>query len=45
MEIGAVIAIVGGYIVATEIAKAWFFRGDGFAQPPAVSDPGTAGTA
>jgi Mg2+-importing ATPase len=27
-ELGAVVAIVGGYIVATEIAKAWFFRQD-----------------
>ena len=27
-ELAAVVAIVGGYIVATEIAKAWFFRQD-----------------
>jgi Mg2+-importing ATPase len=45
MQIAAVLAVVGGYIIATEIAKAWFFLGDSVAQPPAVSDPGTAGTA
>jgi Mg2+-importing ATPase len=28
LEIGAVIIIVLGYIVATEIGKAWFFRGE-----------------
>ena len=26
MELAAVVAIVGGYVVATEIAKSWFFR-------------------
>ena len=26
MELVAVVAIVGGYMVATEIAKAWFFQ-------------------
>jgi Mg2+-importing ATPase len=26
LEMGAVITIVLGYIVATEVAKAWFFR-------------------
>ncbi len=26
MELGAVVAIVAGYIVATEVAKAWYFR-------------------
>ena len=26
LQMGAVIAIVVGYIVATEAAKAWFFR-------------------
>jgi Mg2+-importing ATPase len=26
MELAAVVGIVGGYIVATEIAKFWFFR-------------------
>ena len=28
LQMGAVIAIVAGYIVATEVAKAWFFRSD-----------------
>ena len=28
LELTAVVAIVGGYILATEIAKAWFFRDD-----------------
>jgi Mg2+-importing ATPase len=26
LEMGAVITIVVGYIVATEVGKAWFFR-------------------
>ena len=28
LQMGAVIAIVIGYIVATEVAKAWFYRSD-----------------
>ena len=31
-ELAAVVVIVGGYIVATEIAKAWFFRRENGAQ-------------
>jgi Mg2+-importing ATPase len=32
LEIGAVITIVLGYVVATEIGKAWFFRGENTTQ-------------
>ncbi len=32
-QMGAVVAIVGGYVVATEIGKAWFFRRTNGAAP------------
>jgi P-type Mg2+ transporter len=32
LEIGAVITIVLGYVVATGIGKAWFFRGENTTQ-------------
>lgn len=39
LQLGAIIAIVLGYIVATEVAKAWFFRleniSQSLAKPPA----------
>jgi Mg2+-importing ATPase len=35
LQLGAVIAIVLGYIVATEVAKAWFFRLENTSQPQA----------
>jgi Mg2+-importing ATPase len=40
MELTAVVVIVGGYIVATEIAKAWFFRGKNAAPPHTATNPG-----
>jgi Mg2+-importing ATPase len=33
LEMGAVITIVLSYIVATEVAKAWFFRVENTTQP------------
>ena len=33
LEMGAVITIVVGYIVATEVGKAWFFRVENTTQP------------
>ena len=38
-ELAAVVAIVGGYIVATEIAKAWFFRHENRAPRAEANDP------
>ena len=35
LQMGVVIAIVLGYIVATEVAKAWFFRWENASQPQA----------
>ena len=42
MELTAVVVIVGGYILATEVAKAWVFRDeDGLLSPSlSVSEPG-----
>ena len=40
MELAAVAVIVGGYIVATEIAKSWFFRHEATSPPPSAT--GTA---
>ncbi|WP_193335567.1 magnesium-translocating P-type ATPase [Devosia beringensis] len=39
-ELAAVVAIVGGYVVATEIAKAWFFRHENGGPLAAANDPG-----
>jgi Mg2+-importing ATPase len=39
-ELAVVVAIVGGYIVATEIAKAWFFRHENGVQSAPPTDPG-----
>ena len=38
-ELGAVVAIVAGYIVATEIAKYWFFRHENAALPRPGTSP------
>lgn len=35
LQLGVIIAIVLGYIVATEVAKAWFFRLENTSQPQA----------
>ena len=40
MELAAVVVIVGGYIVATEIAKAWFFRHESATLRTMTADPG-----
>lgn len=39
-ELAAVVAILAGYVVATEIAKAWFFRHENGAPRAATTDPG-----
>ena len=39
-ELAAVVVIVGGYIVATEIAKAWFFRHENASLRTMPADPG-----
>ena len=39
-ELAVVFAILAGYIVATELAKAWFFRHDIDASRAAATDPG-----
>ena len=42
MELTAVVVIVGGYILATEVAKAWVFRGEDALLSPSLSlsEPG-----
>jgi hypothetical protein len=42
MELTAVVVIVGGYILATEGAKAWVFRGENALLSPSLlpSEPG-----
>ncbi|MFN7223086.1 MAG: magnesium-translocating P-type ATPase [Paracoccaceae bacterium] len=40
LELAAVVVIVGAYIVATEIAKAWFFRHETTGSPPDTAKTG-----
>ena len=40
-QLTAVVVIVGGYILATEVGKAWVFRGEeALLSPSPVSKPG-----